>query len=188
MKGRILDFSMSFNRRQRITIELDTDFREGYEALKDFDLEVNIKKWRKKRSNDANKYFHVLVNEIAEAKGISDEEVKQSLVEDYGVIDRDDDGNPLGFKLLATIDPHRVSKYVRPIRTVEENGKRFICYLILKPSHEMDTKEMSRLIEGAIYTAEELNIDTDTPEKAAWWDSLKGNDYEKQTDEEIADG
>ena len=176
MKAKIIDFSMSFGGRQRITFEIETDFREGYEALKDSVVELKVKKWRKLRSNDANKYFHCLVNAIAEAKGISDEEVKRSLVEDYGIIDRDDDGNPLGFKLLATIDPHRVSKYVRYTKSVEENGKRFHCYLILKPSHEMDTKEMSRLIEGAIYTAEDLHIDTDTPAKSAWWDSLKGEE------------
>ena len=44
MKGRIIDYSMSFGGKQRITLELDTDFREGYEALKEADLEINIKK------------------------------------------------------------------------------------------------------------------------------------------------
>lgn len=174
MKGRIIDYSMSFGGKQRITLELDTDFREGYEALKESDLEINIRKWRKKRSKDANAYFHVLVNAIAEARGISDSEVKQSLVEDYGVIDRNEDG-PLGFMLKVGIDPHRVSDYVRLVKTVEREGMRFNCYFILKPTHEMDTKEMSRLIEGAITVAEELNIDTETPDRQAWWNSLKGD-------------
>ena len=173
MKGKIIDYSMSFSGRQRITLELETDFREGYEALKESVLEINIRKWRQRRSKDANAYFHVLVNAIAEARGISDSEVKRSLVEDYGVIDRNEDG-PLGFMLKAGIDPHRVSDYVRLVKTVERNGMRFNCYLILKPTHEMDTKEMARLIEGSITTAQELNIDTDTPEKQAWWSSLKG--------------
>lgn len=173
MKGRIIDYAMSFGGKQRITLELDTDFREGYEALKESDLEINIRKWRKHRSRDANAYFHVLVNSIAEARGLSDSEVKRSLVEDYGVIDRDDDG-PLGFMLKAGLDPHRVSNYVRLVKTVERNEMRFNCYLVLKPTHEMDVKEMSRLIEGAISEAGELNIDTDTPDKQAWWDSLKG--------------
>ena len=29
MKGRIIDYSMSMGGRQRVTLELDTDFREG---------------------------------------------------------------------------------------------------------------------------------------------------------------
>ena len=173
MKGRIIDYSMSFGGKQRITLELDTDFREGYEALKEADLEINIKKWRQRRSKDANAYFHVLVNAIAEARGISDSEVKRSLVEDYGVIDRDEDG-AIGFMLKVGIDPHRVANYVRMVKTVLRDGMPFNCYLVLKPTHEMDTKEMARLIEGAITEAQELNIDVDTPDKQAWWNSLKG--------------
>lgn len=173
MKGRLIDFSFGYNRKQRVTIELDSDFREGFDALKEVDVEVSIKKWRAKRSKDANAYFHVLVNAIAEARGTSDSEVKRSLVEDYGVIDRGDDG-PLGFMLKKGIDPHRVSDYVRLVKTVERDGMEFNCYLVLKPTHEMDTKEMSRIIEGAITEAEELNIDVDTPDKQAWWNSLKG--------------
>lgn len=56
MRGKLIDFSLGWNRKQRITIELDTDFREGFDALKEADIEVSIKKWRKKRSNDANAY------------------------------------------------------------------------------------------------------------------------------------
>ena len=89
MKGRLIDFAMGWNRKQRITIEIDTDFREGFDALKGADIEVSIKKWRKKRSNDANAYFHVLVTAIAEARGISNDEVKQMLVVDYGSLARD---------------------------------------------------------------------------------------------------
>ena len=78
MKGRLIDFSTGYNRKQRITLEIESDFREGYEALKEAELEISIKKWRRKRSKDANAYFHVLVNAIAEARGVSDEEVRRS--------------------------------------------------------------------------------------------------------------
>lgn len=64
MRARLLDFSLGWNRKQRITIELDTDFREGFDALKGADIEVNIKKWRKKRSNDANSYMWVLLDKM----------------------------------------------------------------------------------------------------------------------------
>ena len=104
MKGRIIDFSMSFGGKQRITLEFDTDFREGYEALKDAVVEIVIKKWRAKRSNDANKYFHLLVNEIAAAKGLSDDEVKVFLVTSYGTYARDEDGMIVGFKLPVSVD------------------------------------------------------------------------------------
>lgn len=172
MKGRLIDFSLGWNRKQRITIEIDTDFREGFDALKVSDVEVSVKKWRKKRSNDANSYFHVLVTPIAEARGISNDEVKRMLVVDYGTLARDEDNQIIGFKLPPGVDVSRIYPYTKLFKQVEENGKLFNCYLVYKRSSEMDTKEMARLIDGAVHEAKELGIDTDTPEERARWSSL----------------
>lgn len=166
MKGRIIDFSMSFGGKQRITLELDTDFREGYEALKDSVVEIMIKKWRAKRSKDANAYFHVLVNQIAMARGLSDDEVKRDLVTQYGAI-AVQDGYKVGFKLPASVDVETIYPYTRMYKQVEENGMLMNCYLVFKQTRYMDTKEMAHLIDGAIQVAQELGIDTDTPEQKA---------------------
>lgn len=177
MKGRIIDYSMSFGGKQRITLELDTDFREGYEALKEVPVEISIKKWRAKRSKDSNAYFHVLVNQIAVARGLSDEEVKRDLIVDYGTIARDDDGNKIAFKLPSSVDVDGIYPYTRMYKELEENGKTFKCYIVYKRSSDMDTKEMAHLIDGAVQVAKELNIDTDTPEERARWESLKGENH-----------
>lgn len=166
MKGRIIDFSMSFGGKQRITLELDTDFREGYEALKDAVVEIMIKKWRAKRSKDANAYFHVLVNQIAMARGLSDDEVKRDLVTQYGAI-AVQDGYKVGFKLPASVDVETIYPYTRMYKQVEENGMLMNCYLVFKQTRYMDTKEMAHLIDGTIQVAQELGIDTDTPEQKA---------------------
>ena len=189
MKGRIIDYSMSMDGRQRVTLELDTDFREGYEALKEAELEISIKKWRTKRSKDANAYFHVLVNQIAVARSLSDDEVKRDLVVQYGTAARDEEGMRIAFKLPAAVDVEKIYPYTRMYKEVEEDGKTFKCYLVFKQTRDMDTKEMSHLIEGAITVAQELNIDTDTPERASWWNSLKGdNNGRKQQDGKQASG
>lgn len=142
-------------------------------------MEISIKKWRAKRSKDANAYFHVLVNQIAVARGLSDDEVKRDLIVDYGSVARDDDGKMIGFKLPASVDVDAIYPYTRMYKEVEEDGKAFKCYLVYKRSSEMDTKEMAHLIDGAITVAQELNIDTDTPERASWWESLKGETHGK---------
>lgn len=172
MKGRLIDFSIGWNRRQRITIEIDSDFREGFDALKGADIEISVKKWRRKRSNDANAYFHVLVTAIAEARGISNDEVKRMLVVDYGTLARDEDNQIIGFKLPPGVDVSRIYPYTKLFKQVEENGKTFNCYLVYKRSSEMDSKEMARLIDGAVQEAKDLGIDTDTPEERARWGSL----------------
>ena len=160
----MIDFSTGYNRKQRVTIELDSDFREGFDTLRQVDVEVSIKKWRAKRSKDANAYFHLLVNEIAAAKGLTDDEVKIDLVTSYGTYARDEDGMIVGFKLPASVDASSIYPYTRMYKEVEEGGKIFKCYLVYKQTRLMDSAEMAHLIDGAIREAQELGIDTDTPE------------------------
>lgn len=171
MRGRLIDMTLSRERKWRVTIELDGDFRDGFDAMKDSDVNVIIKKWRDHRSRDANAYFHVLVNAIAEVRGVGDDEIKRELVLEYGVIARDEDGNKLGSMLPAGIDPTPYYKYAKWYKNMTVNGREYDCYLFYKPTHEMDTKEMSRLIDGAIEVARELDIDTDTPEQRARWEN-----------------
>ena len=40
MRGRLVDLSMGMNRKQRITIEVDRDFRADFDRLKDAELDV----------------------------------------------------------------------------------------------------------------------------------------------------
>lgn len=169
MRGRLIDYSTGYNRKQRVTIELDSDFREGFDALHDADVEVTIKKWRAKRSKDANAYFHLIVNQIAQTTGQSDEEVKRHLVVQFGAVARDVNGNIVGIKLPASANVDSIYPYTRCYKTVEENGKSINCFLLYKHSSDMDTKEMAHLIDGAIQEAKELGIDTDTPEEKARW-------------------
>lgn len=167
MKGRLIDLSFGMNRKQRITVEVDADFREKFDQLKDTDIAIEIKKYREKRSKDANAYFHVLVNKIAEAQGLGNDEVKKSLVIEYGALAKDDEGYTVGFKLPASVKIESIYPYAKVFDVREENSRTFNCYLVYKHTHEMDSKEMSRLIDGAIYVAKDLGIETDTPEQLA---------------------
>lgn len=167
MRGRLVDLTIGLNRKQRVTVEIDRDFREDYDRLKDQELDVEIKKHREKRSKSANAYFHVLVNRIAAEEGAGDEAVKKRLVCEYGVLAKDEDGLTVGFKLPATVNVDTIYPYVKCFDTREENGKLFKCYLVYKQTHLMDSKEMARLIDGAIEVAKELGIETDTPEQLA---------------------
>ena len=167
MKGRLKDLTFGAHGEQHITITVTSDFRESYDALKDTDINVEIKKWRRPRSRDANAYFHVLVNKIAEAQGLGDDEVKRSLVVEYGALAKDEDGNTLGAMLPVTADMDDFYPYYRLYKTMTLEGREYNCYLFYKRTHTLDTKEMARLIDGAIYVAKGLGIDTDTPEQIA---------------------
>jgi len=167
MRGRLIDISKGMNGRQRITVEIDGDFRDAYSKLKDADLDIEIKKHREKRSKTANAYFHLLLNKIAEVQGLGNEEVKKALVCEYGTLANDEEGRTIGFKLPVSVNVDAIYPYVKCFDTRTENGILFNCYLVYKQTHVMDTKEMCRLIDGTIKEAQELGIETDTPEQLA---------------------
>lgn len=163
MIGRIVDFTIGLNRKQRITLELDGSYVEQYNLLKDTDLDIDIKKHREKRSLNANAYFHVLVNKIARYLGDGEELTKKNLVIDYGTLARDNEGKLIGFKLPANVEVDKIYPYAKCFDQRVEGGVKFCCYLVYKGTHEMDTAEMAKLIDGAIDVAKELGIETDTP-------------------------
>lgn len=167
MIGRLVDMTIGLNRKQRITVEVDRDFRESFDRLHEEELDIEIKKHRDKRSKSANAYFHVLVNKIAHETGESDDEVKQRLVVAYGTLAVDDEGNTVGFKLPASVNVGILYPYTKCFDTRTENGKMFNCYLVYKRTRRMDTKEMAHLIDHTIEEAKELGIETDTPEQLA---------------------
>lgn len=165
MRGRLLDLSVGLNRKQRLTLEIDSDFRESFDQLREAELDIEIKKHRKKRSLSANAYFHVLVNKIAAERGGSDDEVKAELVQKYGALARDNDGQPIGFKLPVSVDVAVLYPYTRCFDEREENGMLFNCYLVYKRTRTMDSKEMAHLIDGTIEDAKELGIETLPPDE-----------------------
>lgn len=167
MIGRLKDLTFGRNGEQNITVTVRSDFKERFDELKDVDVDIEIKKHRKRRSLSANAYFHVLVNKIAERQGLGDAEIKVNLVCEYGALAKDEDGSTVGFKLPSSVKVSTIYPYVRCFDTRTEGGKMFNCYLVYKQTHLMDSKEMARLIDGAIYVAKDLGIETDTPEQLA---------------------
>lgn len=167
MTGRLKDLTMNRDGTQNITVTVKADFREKFDQLNGKDLDIEIKQHREKRSKSANAYFHVLVNKIAGELNESDESVKTRLVIEYGTIARDEDGMTIGFKMPASVNAAKYYKYIRCFDQRTENGKLFNCYLVYKETHEMDSKEMAHLIGGTIQEAQELGIETDTPETLA---------------------
>lgn len=136
----------------------------NYDELKDSDLELQIKEYRKKRSLNANSYFHVLASKIAEATGQSHTEAHNHLIAEYGQIDAEvqniimDDEIP--YLKLETL-------HLRPTTATRlmDNGKLYRVYYVMRGSHTYDQKEMSRLIDGTVSEAKELGIETLSPQE-----------------------
>lgn len=131
--------------------------------LRDKPYICEIKPYRKRRSLDANAYFHVLVNKIARAVRRSDDDVKKQLVFDYGAIAKTKEGLAIKWTAREDIPVEDFVKYPKPIGEEIRKGKLFIQYLIYKETHTLDSAEMARLIDGTIEEAKQLGIETLTP-------------------------
>ena len=153
---------------------------EHISTLEDAEYELTIKKIGKKRSLNANAYFHLLVGEIAEKMNIGFDQCKVNLNLEYGTIARDEQGKKIGFMLPQSVDVNTLYKYTKWFDEREINGETFNCYIVFKETHTLDTKEMARLIDGTVQEAKQLGIETATPEelarmKALWGESIEHN-------------
>jgi len=149
-----------------VSTKIDISEPKGVIA-KGKELTVEIKQYRAKRSLDANAYFHLLVGKIAQAMNLGEDETKVKLVLEYGSVMRDENGEKVGFKLPASVDVNQIYKYAKWFDERIENGHKFNCYIIYEHTHNLDTKQMARLIDGTVYEAKELDIETMTPAEIA---------------------
>jgi hypothetical protein len=173
MKAKSANLRLTFDEsgKPELILSLDLSRQEamsGVQGLREILakeklLEVEIKQHRNTRSLNANAYFHLLVGKIAVAMNLGEEETKVRLVLEYGSVMRDENGEKVGFKLPVSVDVNQIYKYAKWFDERMENGRKFNCYIIYGHTHNLDTKQMARLIDGTVYEAQELGLETMTP-------------------------
>lgn len=124
-----------------------------------FDLDQNkeyeLKEYKEKRSLNANNYAWKLITEIANVMRLSKEEVYVEMLKVYGQSQM--------VSVLADIDVSKYFKYYSEAGESILNGKKFKHYKVYMGSSEMDTRQMSILIDGIVNEAKALDIETLTP-------------------------
>lgn len=149
--------------------------RQLHESLKDADIEVTVKKWREKRSLNANAYAWALINQIAF-------KTKQKVTDVYRNAIREVGGNT---DIVCVMD--RAVERLRD--SWEKNGIGWITetldskldgctnVILYYGSSTFDTAQMSVFIDSIVQDAKALGIETMTPQE------LEGLmvAYEKQT-------
>lgn len=157
MRGRIQSLSRGIDGNWTITFSITPtsigEARKYYDIGKD--LSISLKEWKEKRSLTANAYFHVLVNKLASAMKISDEECKRWLVLSYGTV-AERNGCPVMITLPKETDPLDYYPYCQWI----DGDATSDSYQLYKQTHILDTKEFSRLLDGTVQECKEQGIET----------------------------
>lgn len=141
---------------------LEGNYREFYEAHREHEgvFTIIIKRWRQKRSKDANAYYHVLINKIAGKLGVSDAEIKNLTLGRYGQLDLDEDNKPI-FMIVRDNTPVELWEELH-LRATDQtqilNKVLYRVYYVMRGSHTYNTKEMARLIDGTLYEAKEIGL------------------------------
>lgn len=148
------------NKRTKFEFYCNGDITAGLEQYMGKKLNVELNEWKKKRTLDANAYFHVLIQALANHYGTSMEEMKAIENLKYGTVARNVDGTKVGIKVPYGTDITQFYPYARKFGECIENDITFEKYLLYKETHNLDTKEMATLIDGVIQDCKEAGIET----------------------------
>ena len=82
LKEPVIDYKTG---RLIVLFEPQEDFRQAYEELTDCEkVSMDLKKYRRKRSLDANAYYWVLCTKLAKVLEISNQEIHNRMLRLYG--------------------------------------------------------------------------------------------------------
>lgn len=141
---------------------------ESLETLKGAELDLTAVKHREKRSLDSNAYLWVLCDKIAKKVGTDRESVYVMELERYGQFE------DVSIRTDAVEEFRRHFKYTDARYT----GDGWTVVRVFYGSSGYNTKEMSELIDGVVSDAEDLGIETMTPDEIArmkaMWKGVNG--------------
>lgn len=119
------------------------------------DTIFEIEEHKEKRSLNANSYAWLLIGKIGDKMRLSKEEVYLMMLKEYG--------QSSIVSVLSDIDVKGFFKYYSVFGEAKLNGKHFTHYKVYKGTSEYNTKEMSIFLDGVVQEAEQLGIQTKTP-------------------------
>lgn len=163
------------NYGRRITFELIPPVMP-LKLNKQTEYELTVKQAYKKRSLDANAYFWVLVTKIGEKTHLSSQEVHDRiLAENIHFVLKDEavdwlvmDCEPNKYGLVKCGDDYYLDSKREVMLAKDDgsfykaNGKPKTSKILwhIKGTHQMNSKEMSHIIDATINEAKDLGIET----------------------------
>ncbi len=163
--GIIKDINIDYEtRKPKISLLLDTKEIEIVEQLKNENkLNIDLKKYRKRRSLDANNYFWKLLQELCELAEIDTKEEYKRRVKELGIFRRFkiEKDNVNTFEKMWT--SQGIAWFCEIFDTEIIGDTEFKIINAYYGSSSFSTKQMSRLIDGVVQDCKVYNIETKTP-------------------------
>ena len=158
-KGRLQSLTFDRTGGQILTLALDGDFREAYDELADIPVSLELKKYREKRSKNANDLLWALCTEIGKNQHVTPEEVYRKEIREAGVCEEMVCKTSAYAKISEIWSERGIGWFT--VKTDEASGWTY--FLQYYGSSSYDTAEMSRVINNTITDAKALGIEVASP-------------------------
>ena len=157
--GTIKDINIDYKtHKAKISLLLDTKQLDVVEELKnEGKLNIGLKKYRKKRSNDANAYAWALLGELQDALNVPKEEIYRDLIRNIGSYEIVPVKNEAVEKFRQAWSKNGLGWITETMKSKLEGFTNVITYY---GSSTYDTKEMTRLLDSIIQECKSQNIET----------------------------
>lgn len=163
MRGKILDFSVGIDGKQRVTFLLTDSFKSTYDELHNEELEITVKKFRKKRSLDANAYCWVIIDKLAAVLHRTKEEIYREAIRDIGGVSETVCVKDAAVERLVNGWKHNGLGWFT--ETFESKIPGCTNVILFYGSSVYDTAQMSALIDVLVTEAKAQGIETMTPDE-----------------------
>lgn len=154
-----------------------------FDMDKDAVWDIEPHKERRGRSLNANSYFHVLVQKLAQAQQppVSLAKCKNMMIAAYGQPEYID-GQQAIIKSNVPQEKMQEIEYLHTalVKISEENGTECYFYRIYRGTHTYNNMEMQKLIEGVVQECKDAGIETATPAEIAKMIDVWGLKNEKK--------
>jgi len=142
MRGRIKDLGFGLQGDLTVTLTLPRHHAQELQELMESEVRVEIKKWRNRRSNDANALLWAICNDIAKA-----------LPTPYTPV-------PIKSEAVEALKDRWSKQGIAWIVEVEDDSKLqgYKRVRLYYGSSTYDTKEMSRLLDYLVDEAQQMGL------------------------------
>ena len=161
LTGRLKDMTFTRTGKQIISLEVNEDFRNEFDTLAESDLDIEIKKHRKKRSLDASAYCWVLCDKLAQKLGKSKDEIYREQIKHIGGVSEIVCVQKQAIEKLVDVWCNRGLGWQVDVMPSKIDG--CVNAVLYYGSSTYDTKQMSDLISHLVQDCENLGISTMTP-------------------------
>lgn len=169
LSGRISGASIDFaTGKPTVSFEINerNDFKQMVDDLKGKEkLSIEVKPYRERRSLDANAYFFVLADKLAEKTGVPKETIYREAVKNVGgVSEVVCVKNSAVERLCEAWRRNGLGWQVDTIPSKIEGCTNVVLYY---GSSTYNTEQMSRLIDNIVQDCKAVGIETMTPDQIA---------------------